>query len=411
MPFEFNIYSSLLLSPFIQAVIFSILLIVRYRNQERLSDALLAGILIVNAVKIAFWMLGFAGWYDSHDGYTSFMFYFPFNNMLLLGPLVYFYFLSLTNTHFSLKQIQPVHFILPGVYLLLIAGKAIIDFAFYYPFENIELTQYGTKGPWAELDKHAFVLILGYLSFGYYLYKTLVAFKAYRIYIQENFSSPHQISFSWLRNLIYVCGSGVITFFIFDLIALLQNGENFRFSWYAYAGLGIITYYLSIAGYSSYSSKWHQLTFLNEEEKHESEAIHHNLGSPQIEKQEPVVESLSEEMINWITKIRRKIEKDNLYLEPELTLSDLARHVATNPSYLSKIINNSTGQNFNDFINEYRVQAVIEKLKSGEQATQTLLGIAFDCGFNSKATFNRAFKKGTGVSPKLFLQELALQNS
>ena len=61
--------------------------------------------------------------------------------------------------------------------------------------------------------------------------------------------------------------------------------------------------------------------------------------------------------------------------------------------------------NFNDFINYYRVLAVQEKLKGGEHKRQTLLGIAYDAGFNSKATFNRAFKKVTGLSPKEWLEK------
>jgi AraC-like DNA-binding protein len=71
------------------------------------------------------------------------------------------------------------------------------------------------------------------------------------------------------------------------------------------------------------------------------------------------------------------------------------------------MINQGFQQNFNDFINNYRIEAVKQKLQLGEQKTQTLLGIAYDCGFNSKATFNRAFKKVTGVSPKEWLQKKA----
>ena len=67
---------------------------------------------------------------------------------------------------------------------------------------------------------------------------------------------------------------------------------------------------------------------------------------------------------------------------------------------LSAVINQGFGKNFNDYINDYRVDAFIEKLKNGEQEAQTLLSLAYDAGFNSKATFNRAFKKTTGVSPK-----------
>ena len=61
--------------------------------------------------------------------------------------------------------------------------------------------------------------------------------------------------------------------------------------------------------------------------------------------------------------------------------------------------------NFNDFINHYRIEAVKEKLSAGEHNTTTLLGIAYDCGFNSKATFNRAFKKSTTLSPNEYLKK------
>jgi AraC-like DNA-binding protein len=76
----------------------------------------------------------------------------------------------------------------------------------------------------------------------------------------------------------------------------------------------------------------------------------------------------------------------------------------TNASVLSKMINQGFNLNFNDFINYYRIEAVKEKIKNGEQKTQTLLGIAYDCGFNSKATFNRAFKKATNQSPKDWIE-------
>ena len=94
------------------------------------------------------------------------------------------------------------------------------------------------------------------------------------------------------------------------------------------------------------------------------------------------------------------------YLDPELSLAGLSKQMAIQPSVLSKLINEKFNQNFNDFINEYRVKEVIEKIKNGEHRQQTLLGIAFDAGFNSKATFNRAFKKSTSLSPKDWIVQL-----
>lgn len=102
------------------------------------------------------------------------------------------------------------------------------------------------------------------------------------------------------------------------------------------------------------------------------------------------------------------MENKKPYLEPELTLSELSSQLSTNTSFLSKVINDGTGKNFNDFINAYRVKDVINKLNAGEQKSQTLLGIAYDAGFNSKATFNRAFKKNTGKTPKEYMQSLII---
>jgi AraC-like DNA-binding protein len=108
----------------------------------------------------------------------------------------------------------------------------------------------------------------------------------------------------------------------------------------------------------------------------------------------------------WKQKILQAVVGEKAFQDAELSLPDLARQLKTNVSVLSKAINQGFGMNFNDFINYYRVQELIGKLKNNEHKRQTLLGIAYDCGFNSKATFNRAFKKVTAVSPKDFVETL-----
>ena len=111
-------------------------------------------------------------------------------------------------------------------------------------------------------------------------------------------------------------------------------------------------------------------------------------------------------MLNeWKPKIEKLLTKDKLYEDPELSLTQMAQLLKTNPSVISKVVNQGFQMNFNDLINFYWVEAVKEKLNTGEQKLQTLLGIAFDCGFNSKATFNRAFKKFTNVTPKKWIDK------
>lgn len=100
------------------------------------------------------------------------------------------------------------------------------------------------------------------------------------------------------------------------------------------------------------------------------------------------------------------METDKLYTNPELSLTQLAKHLQSNPSFISKIINQGFGVNFNDFVNQYRILAVQRQLKTGQHQTQTLLAIAYECGFNSKATFNRAFKKSTGQIPQDYIKSL-----
>lgn len=393
MHFEFNFYSSLLLPFFIQGVLFAILLFYRSKKDDRLSDCLLGWLLLLNAIKIAYWMLGFANWYDTHDGYTSFMFYFPFSNVLWMGPLLYFYFLSLTNSNFKFKRQHYKHFILPLLLLLLVLVKLIIDFGFNSPFPVTENTQYGTKGPLADLDKNSWSELIGYASFFYYLFITIRSFRHYQLYVKQNFSSTEKIRFHWLRNLFYSIAAGVIIFFIFSLIGqLVVINQSYIFDWYSYLALGVIIYYLSIAGYFTRPGIRQQLHFVPKENQ-----------EPQTP--QPLETSQFTELEGWKKKLSALMETTKPYLEPELSLTELSKQLNTNSSVLSKIINEGTGQNFNDYINDYRVKAVMEKLKAGEQQTQTLLGIAYDCGFNSKATYNRAFKKNTGTSPKEWIEK------
>ncbi|MBF9237042.1 helix-turn-helix transcriptional regulator [Hymenobacter sp. BT683] len=93
------------------------------------------------------------------------------------------------------------------------------------------------------------------------------------------------------------------------------------------------------------------------------------------------------------------MDAEQLWLAPELTLTDLAQRLGTNPGFLSKVINAGCGQNFNDFVNSYRVAEAQRKLADPRFAHFSLVGVALESGFNSKSTFNRVFKKLTGYPP------------
>lgn len=109
--------------------------------------------------------------------------------------------------------------------------------------------------------------------------------------------------------------------------------------------------------------------------------------------------------------LRNEIKTKRIYEDPELTLTSLAGRLGLTTHELSYLTNAVFKKSFNDLVNEYRVQAVTRKMQDPAYDHLTLLGIAFECGFNSKPTFNRIFKQVTGKSPveyKALLQKEVL---
>ncbi len=94
------------------------------------------------------------------------------------------------------------------------------------------------------------------------------------------------------------------------------------------------------------------------------------------------------------------------YLNPGLSLPELAALLGVSPHQLSKTINDDFNKNFFDYVNSYRVAAFQERIRRGDHATLTILSVALEVGFNSKTAFNRAFKKITGLTPRQFLRNL-----
>jgi len=90
------------------------------------------------------------------------------------------------------------------------------------------------------------------------------------------------------------------------------------------------------------------------------------------------------------------------YLQPSITIKELAEKINVPDRHLSQLINEYKKQNFYDFINSYRIMEVKEILTDPEQKKKRILEILYEAGFNSKASFNLAFKKHTGMTPTKF---------
>jgi len=99
------------------------------------------------------------------------------------------------------------------------------------------------------------------------------------------------------------------------------------------------------------------------------------------------------------SRIRDAMTERHLYQRPGLTLAELADEVAATTHEVSQVLSTRLGRNFYTFINEHR----IEHVKSALLATdRPVLDLAFEAGFQSKSTFNTAFRKATGTTPREF---------
>jgi len=108
------------------------------------------------------------------------------------------------------------------------------------------------------------------------------------------------------------------------------------------------------------------------------------------------------EIVQLKEKLLSAMQDDELFLKSDLSLVELAEHIGTTDKKLSALLNHHVEESFYDFVNGYRVDLVKSRLLNPQYTTYSILGIALDSGFSSKASFNRVFKQVTGMSPSQY---------
>ncbi|MBI9063759.1 MAG: AraC family transcriptional regulator, partial [Marinilabiliaceae bacterium] len=106
-----------------------------------------------------------------------------------------------------------------------------------------------------------------------------------------------------------------------------------------------------------------------------------------------------EEALAYMGKLNKHMEIAKPYLNPDLNVQELAEQVKISSRMISDVVNNIVGQNFNDYINNYRIEEYKRLCADASREHYTVLALGFDAGFKSKTTFNTAFKKFTGMTP------------
>jgi len=113
--------------------------------------------------------------------------------------------------------------------------------------------------------------------------------------------------------------------------------------------------------------------------------------------------------IKLYLQLKEYLKQEKAYLDPNLSLREVADQLATNTKYLSQVVNHQANCNFQYFLNTYRVDEAKVKIVDDEYNNLTLYGIALQCGFKNKSTFYKVFKEITGHTPKSYLKEFQQQ--
>jgi AraC-like DNA-binding protein len=131
------------------------------------------------------------------------------------------------------------------------------------------------------------------------------------------------------------------------------------------------------------------------------------LGTPDEEHIKYAKSGLSDSSLKIVVQdLEKLMNSEMLYLQAELSLADISKKLKIPRHHLTQALNTQVGKNFYTYINEFRVETVIESLKKPENRQFTVLAIALESGFNSKSTFNSVFKKITGLTPSEFIRQL-----
>ncbi len=136
------------------------------------------------------------------------------------------------------------------------------------------------------------------------------------------------------------------------------------------------------------------------------------IKQPEILRQEAEVEKKYKDSImpdDEFSKVKLRLtelmETEKVFMDPDLTLPELANRIPTSVHTVSRVINEGFEQTFSQFVNEHRVEEFIQRVAANKSENDSFLSLAFSVGFNSKATFNRSFKKHTGTTPRLYFKE------
>ncbi len=283
---------------------------------------------------------------------------------LLHGVFLYLYVSFLTDQAPANRKVLFLHFV-PALAVYVYLGP----FFLLPPDQKLEV--YRNRGAGYEL----FMALKFYaiaLSGVFYVTWSAILLNRHRKNIREQFSDLERVNLLWLQILTYGLGG------IWILVILFRN-ETLTM-----AGIVIFVFLIGFFGVRQAVIFTHVRQPADDDEQKKK--------YPKSGLTDEAASKLHEALIALMNQ-------DTPYRKSDLSINDLSSRLGVHPNYLSQVINQREGKNFYDFVNTFRFEEFKRLLAMEKNQQYTLLSLAYDCGFSSKSSFNRYFKKATGQTP------------
>jgi AraC-like DNA-binding protein len=296
----------------------------------------------------------------------------------LIAPLLWFYTSELTGQEVKRSWSLLFHF---APFFLIIFSSQIFAW-----MDRIELYNH-FLGQHQKLITVFFWLTV-VVQFSAYQFFIQKRWRAYQELIQQEVSNTENVNISWVKFFMAVFLL-INMFFLFTLFAVIHLDTRM---WLSKSVALIFSLSVFALGYKGILQR---------------EVFYSGVSKNDTLPTKPAAALIKTDQI-LIDKLLQYMIDKKPYLDPELTLSQLAKELNVSRSFLSQVINEGVGDNFYNFINKYRVEQVKQLMSDPRVKNFNMLGIALEAGFKSKSTFNLIFKRFTGLTPTEYRKNLFL---
>jgi len=309
------------------------------------------------------------------------------NSGLLAAGLFALYIQRLLDTTPGFKPVYLLHFVpylVTSVFLVsfyLIAERGRYGSISFYSF----IHEYG----WVHDMFLVINIAIGPLYAGFIIY----IFRRYRRSEQQVFSTAKETEKAWIKSIVFI---SLLLWFLTALVNKLVSPWLFP----GFSHIYEITWGLSalLFVYMCYQGFKHRPVYFNLPD--ETVSTDNKISKNRKYEKSGLREDDFDKMAKRISSY---MEEEKPYLNPDLTIYDLAAELEMPPYQLSQMLNEYFRINFYYFINRYRIDEFKRVSLLDENKKYSIQSVAFDCGFNSKATFYRIFKETTGQTPSQFM--------